>query len=134
MAFKKKYPKLKTHYQKVEPAGRAKETNSGYEYKVFEPEVLKKSCPNKGSISYICGKGFSICCSSVIFNRKAFKKVGSEVSHQSGTSHMQSDFYKAVTESSFEKLAESKGLSLASLNLEASDSSECSLCEKIMLS
>jgi hypothetical protein len=134
MAFKKKHPTLKTHYQKVEPAGRAKETKSGYEYKVFEPEVLKKSCPNKGSISYICGKGFSICCSSVIFNKKAFKKVGPEVCHDEGTSHMQSDFYQAVTGSSFENLAESKGLSLSSLKLEASDSSECTLCEKIMLS
>ena len=59
---------IKLSYQPVEGSGRAKEMKREYKYFHFEEEVKSKSCPNAGSISYICGKGFSICCSSLMFN------------------------------------------------------------------
>jgi len=58
----------KVIYQEVDGSGRAKETDSEYQYPEFEPTVLEKKCPNNKTINYFPGKGYSVCCANVVFN------------------------------------------------------------------
>lgn len=113
---------IKLSYQPVEGSGRAKEMKREYKYYHFEEEVKEKSCPNAGSISYICGKGFSICCSSLMFNmdNKDFYK-------NDMSSYLNSDFHKKMTTQTFKEMMNSE----LPEEMDPRLSSPCNFCEYI---
>lgn len=114
-------------FQKVLPLGRAKANGLAYQYPAFDSAVLSQSCPNKGQVFYICGRGFSICCSSMVFDGDF-----PGVLHPTLEEHLASGFHGLVGSLRFSELLARSGLDPASLAPE--HSSPCTLCEHIFSS
>ncbi|OGR95173.1 MAG: hypothetical protein A2V88_01450 [Elusimicrobia bacterium RBG_16_66_12] len=114
-------------FQKVLAIGRAKTNGLAYQYPAFDPAVLEASCPNRGQVFYICGRGFSMCCSALVFNG-AFPGV----IHPTLEEHLKSDFYNRVSSSRFSELMAGAGVGLSSLAPQ--HSSPCALCEHLFSS
>lgn len=111
--------------QKVLPQGNAVKTGSAYScYMTFEKKVLNRRCPDRKNLIYICGKGFTACCSSLILNtglKGLFHKTPAGLFH--------SKFYKLIWKHNFRELAELAGINARELKPE--HSSPCNLCEHI---
>lgn len=93
-------------------------------YPDFEPAVLSKRCPNLGKMVYLCGEGFSTCCSYL--TRGA---LAGEVIHSDIPAHKESWFYKLISKNSFESIADK--LSVVGGKMRPEYSSPCVLCEHI---
>jgi len=110
--------------QKVLPTGFALRSGVALNHPAFDAGVLRKRCETAGRISYICGEGFSLCCSSLILNGKTNGYV-----HQTLEEHLDSRFYKLMSSRSFGDLLKLAGMRKDSLTPE--DSVPCNLCEHI---
>lgn len=108
--------------QKVLPIGRAKANHIDHPYPSLDQKVLRKHCPNRGKIMYFCGRGFSTCCSSLVFNSR--KK---DMIHPSVALHLNSEFYKTAVLSSFGRFA--RRLRVSTKDLRPEHSTPCNLCE-----
>ena len=111
-------------FQTVDASGRAKTNKKNYVYPFFEKDVLRKKCPNVGQISYICGRGYSTCCSNLMFNQ-----ILPNIAHPNIEDHLGSTFYKNMKNKTFGELLEENNISVDSLSPE--HSSPCGLCEYI---
>lgn len=111
-------------FQQVDGSGRARETGSEFEFPIFDKSVLEKKCPNTNTISYIHKKGFTPCCSNVIFNLD-----DDGYANESIDDLLQSDFYHEVTSKNMRDRMLTLGLSQE--NLPPRLSSICNLCEHI---
>jgi hypothetical protein len=123
----RRFGDISISYQKVLPLGRAKANGLAYQYPAFDPEVLSKSCPNKGQVFYICGRGFSSCCSSMVFGGDF-----PGVLHPTLEEHLGSQFHSLVGSLSFSELLDRFAIGPASLAPE--HSSPCTLCAHIFSS
>lgn len=123
----RKFGDMPISFQKVLAIGRAKKNGLAYQYPAFDPAVLKTSCPNRGQISYICGRGFSACCSNLVFNGPLPGIV-----HPTLEEHLRSDFYNLISSRQFSELLTSNGVSPSSLA--PLHSSPCALCEHLFSS
>ncbi len=110
--------------QKVLPVGKASQNGIDYCYPILDKTVLGSKCVNAGKMFYICGRGFSVCCSSLIFNG-----VSGGVSHGTLREHLESRFYKLVSRKSFSSLL--KEAKISPRELLPRHSSPCTLCELI---
>jgi len=111
-------------YQRVDSVGRAKSNNLGYNFPVFDKEVLKQTCPNINCLSFVPDKGFSICCGNLMFNGN-----NTEIYHKSALEHFESQFFKGLKSKTFGQLLEERNIPES--QLKAQHSSACSLCEFI---
>jgi len=119
-----KIGKFEIGIQKVLPLGKAKKNKISYLYPTFDKNVLKKFCPSLGKIKYLCGQGFSICCSALVYNASVEGTV-----HPTIEEHLNSHFYKMI--SSFRLSEIAKKLKVSLNELSPQHSSECLLCEYI---
>lgn len=110
--------------QKVLPIGNAVKNNVYYQHPSFNKKVLLKKCPGIKEIVYICGNGFSNCCSTIFYN-----KIINGIFHNSIEEHIKSRFYALMSLYNFKQLA--KILNVSIQNLPSNCSSECVLCEYI---
>jgi MoaA/NifB/PqqE/SkfB family radical SAM enzyme len=117
---------IKINFQKVGAVGRARENGIEFKYETFEPEVLSKKCPNNGAVAYIAGKGYSSCCSSLVFDHDL-----AGATHKTLDQHLTSPFRQSVLNKTMEQLAFEKNLDLR--NLPSEFSSVCRMCEWINL-
>ena len=117
---------IKINFQKVGAVGRARENGIEFKYEKFEPEVLSKKCPNNGSVAYIAGKGYSSCCSALVFDHDL-----AGATHKTLDQHLSSPFRRAILNMTMEQLALEKNLDLTNLAPELS--SICRMCEWINL-
>jgi len=108
--------------QKVLPSGRAKTNHIQHPFPSLDKKVLSKGCPNRGKIMYFCGRGFSACCSSLVFNSREKSMV-----HPSIKEHLASGFYKTAVLSTFGRFARELGVGAGDLKPE--HSAPCNLCE-----
>lgn len=109
--------------QKVLQIGEAVTAGNAYVFPGFDKKVLKKSCPNRRSIKYIPGEGFSVCCSLLAYKYpKAFTSM-------SLPKVLRSRFYRLITGHSFKEIAASLNVSVE--KMEPHYSHECNLCEYI---
>lgn len=111
-------------YTRVEACGRAVDLNIAFPYASFETRVLDRFCPNRGTLTYIVGRGFSVCCANLAFNgdRPGFV-------HATLDEHLASGFYEEVESRTLgQMLAAREG---ASGMPRPEWSSACSLCEHI---
>ncbi len=113
-------------FQKIEASGRAKQTGVQFKYRIFENKVLDQKCPNSGTVSFTPGKGFSNCCSNLIFNHKLAGVASDTIDEL-----VESRFFKESTELTFGARLKELGLSEAAL--EPMHSAPCTLCEFIEL-
>lgn len=120
----KKIGKFKVGIQKVVPFGEADKNKVGFKFPGFDAAVLKKKCPNRGMMGYVCGKGFSWCCSEVVF-----RNGGMKFAHDTPEEHLLSPFYKLMANSTFATLMRKFGISAKSIRPEHSD--QCVLCAHI---
>lgn len=116
---------VKLTFERVTGAGRAKVTNSSFQFPVFDETVLEKKCPNFDSITFICDKGYSQCCSNLNFNHSSNYTFKSELDEL-----LSSDFYRLTSSLSFSELA--KKFNVSTDNLPPEMSLECNLCEYIL--
>jgi len=111
-------------YQKVQASGRAKKSENFYRNPNFDPSVLETKCPNLEQISYICGRGFSTCCSNLMFNTTV-----PGMHHMTISDHLNSDFFNTLNTNTFKQLIERKKAEDIVLN--QYNSLPCNLCESI---
>lgn len=118
-----KIGKFRIGIQKVVPVGGARRNAIEYSYPSFDSQVLKRFCPNGTKIKYLCGQGFSVCCSNLAYNSSL------PVIHGTAGRHMNSRFFRLVSKMNFGALLKKAGLSQDKLL--PRHSSECNLCEYI---
>lgn len=112
--------KLKVLVNKALPSGSAAVNGIEYPYPSFDRGVLRRSCPSHGNVSYICGRGFSICCAHLMF------EADLPVANASIDLHKHSMFYKLMTRNTFGRLLRMSGLTPEGLHPRLS--AECNLC------
>ncbi len=110
--------------QKVLPTGAAKNSGVSLVPPIFDRRVLSRSCPNAGKIMYLCGEGFSLCCSSLVLNGNNPGFV-----HPTLSKHLNSRFYKMVCTKSFGEIM--KIAHISESDLAPAHSESCNLCEHI---
>lgn len=110
--------------QKVLPLGMARRNGLYFKYPSFDDSVWKKKCPGGDEINYIPGRGFTSCCSNIVFN-----KVLPGSAHATVKAHLGSRFYLLIKSRNFKQLAEMFHVESEAMNPECSG--ECSLCEYI---
>ena len=111
-------------YQKVDSVGRAKDNHLGFKFPLFEEDTLNETCPNIECVSFIPGKGFSICCGNLMFNED-----NPEIYHETIDDHFESPFYKKLKNKNFGQILEEKNIPIT--DLKSKHSSACALCEFI---
>lgn len=113
--------------QTVHPIGAARDNKLAYRYPSFDERVLLKRCPNLGKIIYLCGEGFTVCCSYLTLQGKTSGYV-----HPTIGRHTASSFYKLISKNTFREIMKAKGIGLERLMPE--HSSSCNLCNFIFTS
>lgn len=110
--------------QKVLPIGNAEKNGVAYLHPVFDRSVLRKLCPNRRVLTYMPRKGFSICCSSLVYG-----KHGDVAAHPDLQEYLGGKFYKLMTKKNFKEIISLSGL--RDIGFSPQDSAPCVLCEKI---
>lgn len=113
--------------QKLLPLGAAKANNIGYQYPSFDKGILKKRCPNQRGFTYLCGRGFTTCCSAMALAAKPGRAI-----HDTIGRHRSSEFHKLVSGSTFGEIADKFGLS--GLRMLPEHSAPCVMCEYLFRS
>jgi len=106
---------------KVMPAGAARKNGLEYRYPNFDKRVLGKKCPNYKVITYMCGEGFTSCCSLL-----SFGKNSRLFAHPTMEKLLGSRFYKLISGCTFREIMRKAGVTEEGLGPE--QSSACSLC------
>lgn len=102
--------------------GLAKKNDLAYKNIGFDPKVLSKRCPGLEIPGYICGQGFTICCSLLMFNGPV-----PGIAHASLKEHLASPFYKFMAKNTFSSIM--RALNIKKEALLPEHSSSCHLCE-----
>lgn len=113
--------------QRVSPMGEAKKNNLGYVFPEFNKKLLSCRCPNLNKLVYSAGRGFSICCSSLLFNGRYPWIFG-----KSPDAYFKGGFYKFMAANTFRSIAGKFGVPVSELLPE--HSSPCALCAKLFVS
>lgn len=113
-------------FQKVEASGRGKTKKTEFTYPIFDNSVLDSVCPNNSTVSFIPNKGFTPCCSNLVFNQNDLN-----VSWATITEMKNDPFYKELVKVSLRDRAIKKGINI--LELPPEMSSACRLCEHISM-
>ncbi|MHB9139567.1 MAG: radical SAM protein [Victivallaceae bacterium] len=108
--------------QKISDIGEAKKNGVAFRHFVFDRKVLRQACPNRDQLVYQCGRGFTICCSNLIYNG-----LGRSCIHQTPEAHYKSNFYKIMRHATFGSLLKKYGS--AGMDFQPEHSSPCALCE-----
>lgn len=116
--------------QKVLPFGNAKKNGIDYSHTEFDRSVLRSACPNKGKISYLCGRGFSLC--DVLAFSGELPKSRKDRFFPSVRELLEDKFSHDMHSRRFSRLLESAGIPINTLL--PKHSSPCTLCETILLS
>lgn len=115
--------KFKILVSKVMSAGEAARNGIEYLYPSYDAGVLRRRCPARDTVSYICGRGFSVCCSLLNFETDV------KVSHPTIAAHKRSRFYRLISKMTFGELLKRSGLPPAGLPPQFS--AECNICAHI---
>ncbi|MFA6433645.1 MAG: radical SAM protein [Elusimicrobiales bacterium] len=118
------FGRFKIGVQKVASIGEAKRNGIRFIFPCFDEKVLSKYCPNRNSLGYICGRGFSICCAELAFNNSM-----PGVFHSTLGEHLASPLYGLMRKHNFAELM--KILRVPKKSLLPDHSSECVLCDHI---
>lgn len=111
--------------QKMLPLGSAKKSDVNYKHPSFDSGVFQKGCPNKGTVVYMCGKGFTICCAG-----PAISSTSGRIVHPTIEAHLSSDFYGLVSQNTLGEMVSRLGLS--DMEMLPEYSSPCTLCESLL--
>jgi MoaA/NifB/PqqE/SkfB family radical SAM enzyme len=116
---------IKVTFQPVTGTGRAAETGAEFQYPLFEKETLKEKCPIlQTGRSYFPRQGYSVCCSNLVFSKQPL-----DVIHPTEDEHLESKFFKNLSQHTMGELARIYGVDLSGAG--SSQSHVCGLCEYI---
>jgi hypothetical protein len=91
--------------------------------------VLERKCPNLGQISYIAGKGFTTCCSNLVFNGHNLEE---ETFHPTVDGHFTSMFFGRLNGQTFGEMLRDRGITEEAQRAFPADfTAPCRLCEFI---
>jgi len=124
LVFVKKFQevgKIQVKIQKLLPYGNAKKNNIGFRYPSFDKRVLSRYCPNKDRIIYLCGEGFTSCCSSLVFDCNSRRFFGPTLK-----GYLKSNFYKLISKKTFGEMR--RDFKLDDLAFSPEHSSPCGIC------
>jgi len=123
VGLKKFWPigNFKVLVNKAIPAGEAARNGIEYVYPSFDSSVLKRYCPGREKLLYVCGRGFSACCSKLIFDTDL------PLAHTSIYRHKRSRIYRLISKFTLGQLLKKSGLPAD--QLPPRFSAECVLCE-----
>lgn len=110
--------------QKVHQIGEAKRNRLQHPYPSFDESVLSKRCPSRGKLAYMCGEGYTTCCSYLSLQEDPAKYV-----HPTVEQHLESPFYGLLRRFTFAGLMRRFGIPEQDLLPEHSD--PCNLCKFI---
>lgn len=113
--------------QRVIPGGEAKKNGFGYKHPAFDRRILSKGCPNRNTMSFLHGYGFSVCCGAPDLPAGAMAYA-----HRTLEEHARSRFYRLIKTKTFGGIARELRVPLKDLSPECSE--PCVLCEKIFSS
>lgn len=113
--------------QRIESCGRAKDKGVFFKFSSFDTGILDLCCPNSDSVSYIPGKGYSVC-SNLAYNKQP-SNIENQVFSKSIAEATTGKFFKEVVGKTFKQRLKENNITIKSLKNE--HSSPCSLCEKI---
>ncbi len=114
---------FKVLINKAMGVGEAARNGIEYVYPSFDRSVLKRSCPVRDKIIYVCGRGFSVCCSNLTF------ETDLPIAHASVALHKRSRIYRLISGMTLGQLLNKSGLPAS--QLPPRFSAECPLCEYI---
>lgn len=110
--------------QPVLPLGAARANGIRYKGLLSSRKLLNSRCPSRSSMIYLCGQGFTSCCSSLTFAAGSSRYI-----HRSPSAHRRSSFYKLISGLKFGEIRDKFGLGHEPLpGLQASP---CQLCERM---
>lgn len=120
-----KYYDVSVGIQKIDASGRAKSTNVEFKYPYFDSSVLDTRCPNSNTLSFIHGKGLTVCCGNSASNLELLDIYSNDYKALQNLK-----LYKEVTERTMRER-------LSDINIDANllserMSSSCNLCEFIL--
>lgn len=115
---------FKIGVQKVLPFGAAKRNNVGYTFPLFDKSILSKKCPNRKTMAYMCGYGFSVCCGAPDMRAGRLEYV-----HAGLEEHLASKFYRMISGLTFSGMMSRLGVSRDWLAPE--HSAPCTICARI---
>jgi len=110
--------------QPIHPIGAAQKNKLEHIYPSFDHGVLRKKCPNNNKIVYLCGEGFTTCCSHL-----ALSGESSKYAHPTVEAHMGSEFYRTMQKNTFTELL--KLFKIRAPKFLPEHSSPCGLCRYI---
>ncbi len=110
--------------QKVQPIGDAGKNGLMPNYPSFDADVLRKKCPNRTKLIYMCGEGFTTCCSYLAFQDDSAKYI-----HPTEKAHFTSPFYKLISKLTFSGLM--KKIKVSSNEFLPEHSDPCGICRHI---
>lgn len=116
---------LRVTFQLTTAGGRAAETNSYFQFPLFQKDVLEKKCPNIGALNYVPRQGFSACGANLVFGKRPIP--GSV--HRTPQEHGASSFYKNLATMNMGELAKHYGVDLTQVT--SKESHVCNMCEYI---
>lgn len=109
---------------KVIPLGNAKKNNLAMRYPIFDKKILLEKCPGRDKLMYLCGRGFSTCCSLLVKRKGGDALVGHTIAE-----YLVNPFFLLISENTFLSLA--KKFKVSVNNIPAESSSLCVLCDGI---
>ena len=113
--------KIQVKLQKLLPYGNAKKNNMCFQYPSFNKRVLSRFCPNKDKIVYLCGQGFTSCCSSLVFDCESKRFFRPNLK-----GYLKSEFYKLISKNSFGDMQ--RRFKLNNLPFSPEHSAPCVMC------
>lgn len=108
--------------QPVHPIGAAQKNRLQHIYPSFDESVLQKKCPNNDKLIYLCGEGFTTCCSHLALDGNSGEYV-----HPSLEGHLNSEFYTIMRKKTFQELIEYFKLPFPEFSPE--HSAPCAVCK-----
>ncbi|MDD5210066.1 MAG: radical SAM protein [Elusimicrobiales bacterium] len=110
--------------QPVLPLGAARTNSIKYKGVLSTRKMLASRCPSRAFMSYLCGQGFTSCCSSLTFSGSFSGYV-----HRSPMAHRDSHFYRLISKLTLGEIR--KKLGLEREPLPEMQASPCPLCERL---
>lgn len=113
--------KIQVKLQKLLPYGNAKKNNMSFQYPSFNRRVLSRFCPNRDKIIYLCGQGFTSCCSSLVFDGESKRFFAPTLE-----GYLNSEFYRLISKKSFGDIQ--RRFRLNNLSFSPEHSAPCVMC------
>lgn len=114
---------FKVFVNKAVAVGEAARNGIEYPFPSFNRNVLRRACPARHKMVYVCGRGFSSCCSNLTF------ETALPTTHDTVLKHKKSRLHRLISTYTLGQLLKMSGL--PDRDLPPRFSHECVLCEHI---